>query len=357
MSKWEENVRKVVPYVPGEQPRQEGMIKLNTNENPYPPSARAAKVLQAFEEDTLRLYPDPTAAELVNAIADTYQVNPEQVFVGVGSDDVLAMAFMTFFNSGKPILFPDITYSFYDVWAEEFRIPYERIALDEEFQIVPEQYFAENHPNGGIVFPNPNAPTGVELPLDAIESILQHNPDVAVIVDEAYVDFGAVSALPLLEKYENLLVVQTTSKSRSLAGMRIGYAIGNEKMIRYLNDVKYSFNSYTMNQITIAVGAAVFRDREYFQETVAKVVETREWAKEEFTRLGFSFGDSKANFIFVTHKAIPAKEIFQALREQHIYVRYFDKPRIDNYLRITVGTREQMQVLFDFLESYLNQER
>ncbi len=326
MSNWEKNVRKVVPYVPGEQPHEADMIKLNTNENPYPPSPKAAEAIKRVaEEDTLRLYPDPTAAELVQAIADVYHVSTKQVFVGVGSDDVLAMAFMTYFNSDKPILFPDITYSFYDVifvgvgsddvlamafmtyfnsdkpilfpditysfydvWAEEFRIPYEQIPLDENFCIVPEQYFAENHPNGGIVFPNPNAPTGVELSLSAIESILQHNPDVVVIVDEAYVDFGAATAQPLLEKYENLLVVQTTSKSRSLAGMRIGYAIGNEKMISYLNDVKYSFNSYTMNQTTIAAGAAAIRDVEYFRKTVKKVMETREWSKEELKKLGFS---------------------------------------------------------------------
>ena len=332
MSNWEKNVRKVVPYVPGEQPHEADMIKLNTNENPYPPSPKAAEAIRRVaEEDTLRLYPDPTAAELVQAIADVYHVSTKQVFVGVGSDDVLAMAFMTYFNSDKPILFPDITYSFYDVWAEEFRIPYEQIPLDENFCIVPEQYFAENHPNGGIVFPNPNAPTGVELSLSAIESILQHNPDVVVIVDEAYVDFGAATAQPLLEKYENLLVVQTTSKSRSLAGMRIGYAIGNEKMISYLNDVKY------------------------FRKTVKKVMETREWSKEELKKLGFSFEDSKSNFIFATHKSVPAGKIFQALRERHIYVRYFEKPRIDNYLRITIGTREEMQTLFDFLKDYLTE--
>ena len=356
MSNWEKNVRKVVPYVPGEQPHEADMIKLNTNENPYPPSPKAAEAIRRVaEEDTLRLYPDPTAAELVQAIADVYHVSTKQVFVGVGSDDVLAMAFMTYFNSDKPILFPDITYSFYDVWAEEFRIPYEQIPLDENFCIVPEQYFAENHPNGGIVFPNPNAPTGVELSLSAIESILQHNPDVVVIVDEAYVDFGAATAQPLLEKYENLLVVQTTSKSRSLAGMRIGYAIGNEKMISYLNDVKYSFNSYTMNQTTIAAGAAAIRDVEYFRKTVKKVMETREWSKEELKKLGFSFEDSKSNFIFATHKSVPAGKIFQALRERHIYVRYFEKPRIDNYLRITIGTREEMQTLFDFLKDYLTE--
>ena len=354
MSNWEKNVRKVVPYVPGEQPHEADMIKLNTNENPYPPSPKAAEAIRRVaEEDTLRLYPDPTAAELVQAIADVYHVSTKQVFVGVGSDDVLAMAFMTYFNSDKPILFPDITYSFYDVWAEEFRIPYEQIPLDENFCIVPEQYFAENHPNGGIVFPNPNAPTGVELSLSAIESILQHNPDVVVIVDEAYVDFGAATAQPLLEKYENLLVVQTTSKSRSLAGMRIGYAIGNEKMISYLNDVKYSFNSYTMNQTALALGVEAIKDKAYFEEIRQRVIATREWTKQELTKLGFSFGDSMSNFIFATHERVPAKELFEALKKEHIFVRYFSKERISNYLRISIGTKEEMEELIRFLKNYL----
>ena len=354
MSNWEKNVRKVVPYVPGEQPHEADMIKLNTNENPYPPSPKAAEAIKRVaEEDTLRLYPDPTAAELVQAIADVYHVSPKQIFVGVGSDDVLAMAFMTYFNSDKPILFPDITYSFYDVWAEEFRIPYEQIPLDENFCIVPEQYFAENHPNGGIVFPNPNAPTGVELSLSAIESILQHNPDVGVIVDEAYVDFGAATAQPLLEKYENLLVVQTTSKSRSLAGMRIGYAIGNEKMISYLNDVKYSFNSYTMDRITIEAATAAVKDRPYFEETTAKVIKTREWTKKELKRLGFTFCDSKSNFIFAKPANVSATKLFEDLKADNIFVRHFSSPeRINDYLRISIGTDEQMQTLIKFLENY-----
>ena len=352
MENWESYVRKVVPYVPGEQPQAERMIKLNTNENPYPPAPGVQRALAGFNPDTLRLYPEPTCKVLVDAIASYYGLGSDQVFVGVGSDDVLAMIFLTFFNSGKPVFFPDITYSFYDVWADMLRIPYETKALDDAFEIRVEDYYGEN---GGVIFPNPNAPTGVELSLSAIESILQNNPDVVVIVDEAYVDFGAATAQPLLEKYENLLVVQTTSKSRSLAGMRIGYAIGNEKMISYLNDVKYSFNSYTMNQTTIAAGAAAIRDVEYFRKTVKKVMETREWSKEELKKLGFSFEDSKSNFIFATHKSVPAGKIFQALRERHIYVRYFEKPRIDNYLRITIGTREEMQTLFDFLKDYLTE--
>lgn len=353
MMSWEENVRKVIPYVPGEQPDEKDMIKLNTNENPYPPAPGVGRVQRELPADEMRLYPDPTAACLVNALAGYYHVGKNQVFVGVGSDDVLAMAFLTFFNSGKPILFPDITYSFYDVWADLFRIPYRQIPLDKDFRIVPEDYFGEREPNGGIIFPNPNAPTGVELESGAVEEILRHNPDVVVIVDEAYVDFGAQSALGLLDKYENLLVVQTFSKSRSMAGMRIGYAIGGEKLIAYLNDVKYSFNSYTMDRTALAMGVEAVRDESYFRDTLGKIVETREWAKGQLKELGFTFGDSRANFIFAAHRTVPAREIYQALREAHIYVRYFDRPRIDNYLRITVGTRAQMERLFEFLGGFL----
>ena len=351
MSNWRNNVRKVIPYVPGEQPNQPGMIKLNTNENPYPPAPGVQKVLEEFSADSLRLYPDPAVTDLVKALAKRYQVAEDQVFVGVGSDDVLAMAFMTFFNSDKPILFPDISYSFYSVWAEEFRIPYKRPALDENFRLVKEDYYQEN---GGIIFPNPNAPTAIYESLETIEDILQHNPDVVVIIDEAYIDFGGKSALPLIEKYDNLLVVQTFSKSRSMAGMRIGFALGNPELIKYLNDVKYSFNSYTMNRTSICCGVEAVKDEAYFQETTAKIIATREWAKEELTKLGFIFTDSMANFIFATHKTVPAKEIFEALREAHIYVRYFQSPRIDNYLRITIGTEGEMEKLFEFLRKILN---
>lgn len=351
MKKWEENIRKVVPYTPGEQPDEPDMIKLNTNENPYPPSPRVSSRLNKMNMDDMRLYPDPTAGELVHAVAERYGLQDEQVFVGVGSDDVLAMAFMTFFNSEKPILFPDITYSFYDVWAELLRIPYERPALDEAFHIVKEDYYREN---GGIVFPNPNAPTGVDMPLSDIEDILLHNPDVIVIVDEAYVDFGADSALPLIDKYENLLVVQTFSKSRSMAGMRIGYVMGNPVLIKYLNDVKYSFNSYTMNRPSIALGVESVKDEAYFQETLGKIISTREWTKEQLRELGFTFQDSKANFIFASHSEVQAAELFQALREAHIYVRYFNKTRIDNHLRITIGTQQEMETFISFLRKYLN---
>ncbi len=351
MKNWEANVRRVTPYTPGEQPDQPDMIKLNTNENPYPPAPGVREALKELDIDAMRLYPDPAADELVAAIAECYGLEKEQVFVGVGSDDVLAMSFLTFFNSGRPVLFPDITYSFYDVWAELFHIPYERPALDENFHIRKEDYFREN---GGIIFPNPNAPTGVELPLEEIEEIVARNQDVVVIVDEAYVDFGARSALPLLKKYENLLVVQTFSKSRSLAGMRIGFACGNRKLIRYLNDVKYSFNSYTMDRTALAAGTAAVKDQAYFQETCRKIIETREWTKKELKALGFSFEDSKANFIFASHNECPAQELFQALRERHIYVRYFPKGRTADFLRITIGTQREMEILTDFLRKYLD---
>lgn len=350
MKKWEENIRKVVPYTPGEQPLDQDMIKLNTNENPYPPAPGVQKALVGILPEELRLYPDPTAGELVVAIADAYHLKKEQVFVGVGSDDVLAMSFLTFFHSGKPILFPDITYSFYKVWAELFGIPYETPALDERFHIKKEDYYREN---GGVIFPNPNAPTGVEMSQTDLEDILRHNQDVIVIVDEAYVDFGGQSALPLIEKYENLLVVQTFSKSRSMAGMRIGFACGNEKLIRYLNDVKYSFNSYTMDRTALAAGVASVKDQAYFEETCRKIIETREWTKKEMKALGFSFEDSMANFLFASHRECSAGELFQALREQHIYVRYFPGGRTDNHLRITIGTREQMEKFLAFLKQYL----
>ena len=350
MSTWEENVRKVIPYTPGEQPNQPDMIKLNTNENPYPPAPGVEKALKEMDMDAMRLYPDPAAYDLVHAIAQMYSLKDEQVFVGVGSDDVLAMSFLTFFNSEKPVLFPDITYSFYDVWADLFKIPYERPALDENFHIKKEDYFKEN---GGVIFPNPNAPTGVEMQLDDVEEIIRHNQDVIVIVDEAYVDFGGKSALPLIEKYDNLLVVQTFSKSRSLAGMRIGFACGNEKLIKYLNDVKYSFNSYTMDRTALAAGVAAVKDQAYFQETCNKIIETREWTKKELKALGFSFQDSMSNFIFAAHETCPAEKIFEALREKHIYVRYFPKGRTNNFLRITIGTQEEMQTFINVLKDYL----
>lgn len=348
--KWEDNVRKVVPYVAGEQPDKPDMIKLNTNESPYPPAPGVARLAAEMDCDSLRLYPDTKATLLTEELATYYQVSPKQVFVGVGSDDVLSMAFLTFFNSGRPVLFPDVTYSFYDVWANLYRIPYKTCVLDDDWHINPEDY---RQPNGGVIFPNPNAPTGVLESLETVEKIVAANRDVVVIVDEAYVDFGGISALPLLKKYDNLLVVQTFSKSRAMAGLRIGFCIGNEKLISYLNDVKFSFNSYTMNRPAQIMGVEAVRDQAYFRETTAKIVNTRERVKGELKELGFTFPDSRANFIFAAHSRIPARQLFQALREAEIYVRHWDKPRISNYLRITVGTDEQMDKLLAFLRNYV----
>lgn len=348
-----DKIRIVEPYVPGEQP-QNKVIKLNTNENPYPPAPGVEKVLRDLDTDRFRLYPDPSAEVLTKELAGYYGVGQDQVFVGVGSDDVLSMCFLTFFNSKKPILFPDITYSFYKVWAELYRIPYECQKLDADFKIKKEDYYKEN---GGVIFPNPNAPTAVYESLDFVEDILVHNQDVIVIVDEAYIDFAGKSALELINKYENLIVVQTFSKSRSMAGMRIGYAISNPTLIKYLNDVKYSFNSYTMNQTALACGVEAVKDKAYFENTVEKIVQTREWAKEELRKLGFQFTDSKANFIFATHPEYDAKELFEALKKENIYVRYWNSERINQYLRITVGTREEMEALLTFFKKLINDKQ
>ena len=349
MKAFEKNIRKVEPYVPGEQPQRK-VIKLNTNENPYAPAPGVTKALEEMNTDRLRLYPDPTAAPLVNTLADFYHVNPDQVFVGVGSDDVLSMCFLTFFNSEKPIFFPDITYSFYKVWADLYRIPYECQKLDENFKIVKEDYYKEN---GGVIFPNPNAPTGLYEDLVDVEDIIAHNQDVIVIVDEAYVDFAGRSAMELIDKYENLIIVQTFSKARSMAGMRIGYAISNLQLYRRFME-KYSFNSYTMNQTSLVCGVEAVKDKAYFEECVNKIIETREWAKEELKNLGFHCLDSKSNFIFAMHPDYDAKELFEALKENDIYVRFWGSERIEQYMRITVGTREEMEAMFAFLKKYMN---
>ena len=349
---WMDNIRQCEPYTPGEQPKDADMVKLNTNENPYPPSPKVRETLQKIKADELRLYPDPTIDALISELSRTYGVDKDQIFAGVGSDDVLAMLFMTCFNSEKPILFPDITYSFYDVWAELLRIPYEKMPLDENFAIRPEDYHREN---GGIVFPNPNAPTGKAMSLCAIEDIVKSNPDSVVIVDEAYVDFGADSALSLIDRYENVVVVQTFSKSRSLAGLRIGYCFGSKKLIRCLNDVKYSFNSYTLNRSSIELGCASLSDEAYFKECCGKVMATRQRTEERFRELGFVFNESAANFVFVHHPSKSAKVIFDELRARHIYVRWFNKPRIDDYLRITIGTDEDMDKLFAALSEIIGE--
>ena len=296
---FKDNIRKVTPYVAGEQPKVEGkIIKLNTNENPYPPAPGVRKLMDEMRLSNLRLYPNTFAEPLRTELAARYGLKNENIFVGVGSDDVLAMAFLTFFAGEKPVLFPDITYSFYDVWAELFKIPYKTIPLNNEFRINLKDYTV---PNGGIVIANPNAPTGVYEPLSFIEEMLKNNPDSLVIVDEAYVDFGGESAVALLPKYENLLVVQTFSKSRSMAGLRIGFAMGSIEAIKAMDAVKNSYNSYTMNYPSQVLGVEAVRDEAYFKETCEKIVATRERSKKELAALGFSFPDSKTNFIFATH--------------------------------------------------------
>lgn len=350
INKWEENVRRVVPYIPGEQPKEKDIIKLNTNENPYPPAPAVREILNNYNVSDMRLYPNPDSEILVNAIAERYGLKPSQVFVGVGSDDVISMAFMTFFNSDKPVLFPDVTYSFYDVWADVYRIPYKTCPLREDFTINPEDYRQEN---GGIIFPNPNAPTGVLESIEMIEDIVKSNPDSVVMIDEAYIDFGGKSCLPFIEKYENLLVIQTFSKSRSMAGMRIGFAMGSEKLIKYMNDVKFSVNSYTMNSITQICGAEAVRDEKYFNDTVGKIITTREYSKKKLAEMGFEFTDSMSNFIFASHKQKNAGYIFEELKKRKIFVRYWNKPRINNYMRITVGTDDEMNALFKALEEII----
>jgi len=350
---WESNVRRVVPYVPGEQPNKPNMIKLNTNECPYPPAKGVQEAMKDLHFADFRLYPDPEAKSLVHVLAEYYGLSDEQVFVGVGSDDVLAIAFQTFFNSEKPILFPQITYSFYDVWADLYKIPYEALPLAADFHIDPKDYMREN---GGIIFPNPNAPTGLLESLDTVEEIVKGNPDVVVIVDEAYIDFGGKSALALIDKYENLLVVQTFSKSRAMAGMRIGFAMGNPKLIQYLNDVKFSTNSYTMNRPSLILGVESVKDDAYFKETTAKIIATRERVKSELAALGFEFPDSMSNFVFAKHPKMSGSELYEALRKKNIFVRHFNNPLIAEYNRITIGTDEEMDAFLACVKEYMKEK-
>ncbi len=349
MSTWQKNIRVVEPYVPGEQPKLQNIIKLNTNENPYPPAPAVVETARNIDMNRLKLYPDPTASRLVEALAKFHGVKPTQIFPGVGSDDVLSIAFLTFFNSDKPVLFPDITYSFYKVWAAVYRIPYDTPALDENFNIVAEDYYREN---GGVVIANPNAPTAIYRNLDFIRDILDHNQDSIVIVDEAYIDFGGVSALTLLDEYENLVIVRTYSKSKSMAGIRIGYAIASETLIKAMNDVKYSINSYTMNMPSIELGAVAIENNDYYDEVAQKVIATRERTVKRLAELRFECLDSKANFVFARHKSIAGKTLFEELKREGVFVRHFDDERINDFLRITIGTDEQMERLFELLEKY-----
>ena len=344
-------VKDLVPYVPGEQPKLARLVKLNTNENPYGPSPKVLAAMQAELGDALRLYPDPNAERLKQTIADYYGVRPGQVFVGNGSDEVLAHAFHALFqHDGRPLLFPDVTYSFYPVYCGLYGIPFEALALDEQFQIRVEDYA---RPNAGIIFPNPNAPTGCLLPLDAIERLLLANPDSVVLVDEAYVDFGGETAIGLVERYPNLLVAQTLSKSRSLAGLRVGLAVGHEDLIEALERVKNSFNSYPLDRVAQAGAIAAFEDREYFQRTCQAVIDSREKLVGELSGMGFEVLPSAANFIFARHPQHDAAELAAGLREQGVIVRHFKQARIAQFLRISIGTEEQNQALLDALRTRL----
>ncbi|ATH83555.1 histidinol-phosphate transaminase [Ectopseudomonas mendocina] len=348
MSKfWSPFVKDLVPYVPGEQPKLSKLVKLNTNENPYGPSPKAIAAMQAELNDDLRLYPDPNGDRLKQAVADYYGVSTAQVFVGNGSDEVLAHAFHGLFQHDKPLLFPDVTYSFYPVYCGLYGIEFEALALDENFQIRVEDYA---RPNAGIIFPNPNAPTGCLLPLETVERLLQGSPDSVVLVDEAYIDFGGDTAISLVDKYPNLLVTQTLSKSRSLAGLRVGIAVGHPDLIEALERIKNSFNSYPLDRMAIAGAAAAFADREYFEQTCRQVIASREAVVAGLQGLGFEVLPSAANFVFARHPDKDAATLAAGLREQGVIVRHFKQPRIAQFLRITIGTPEQNQALLDALQ-------
>ena len=347
---WTKNLRNIEPYVPGEQSKDKDIVKINANENPYPPSPKAAEVLKSFDTNKLRFYPSANSTKLKEAIAKYYKVDVSNVFVGNGSDDVLAVAFQSFFNSEKPIVYPDLTYSFYPVWCSLFGIKYKNYPVGDDFRINPEDY---KEKNGGVVIPNPNAPTSLGEGLDFVEKILDYNQDSVVIIDEAYVDFGGTSSIPLIDKYENLLVTGTFSKSRSLAGLRIGFAIGSKALIDVMEAVKNSYNSYTVDSLSIEMGAASIEDDEYFKSTCKKVIKTRERVTLELEKLGFDVLDSQTNFIFVTHNKHNMKSLFEFLKTQKVFIRYFSLPRIENYVRITIGTNEEMDIFLEKTKEFI----
>lgn len=347
---WSDVVHTLTPYVPGEQPKIADLTKLNTNENPYGPSPLALAAIQAEVSDSLKLYPDPNAERLKQAIADYHGVSAPQVFVGNGSDEVLAHVFLALLKHDRPILFPDITYSFYPVYCGLYGIAHDTIALSDAFEIRTEDY---RRSNGGIIFPNPNAPTGRLLPLQSIEALLNEHPDSVVVVDEAYIDFGGDSAIPLVARYPNLLVVQTLSKSRSLAGLRVGFAIGHPDLIQALTRVKDSFNSYPLDRMAIAGATAAMADREHFERTRQAVIRSRDELSAAMTQQGFEVIPSAANFIFARHPRHDAAALQKQLRERRIIVRHFALPRIDQHLRITVGTDAQCGLLVEALKEIL----
>jgi histidinol-phosphate aminotransferase len=347
---WSDLVQRIDPYVPGEQPKVEGLVKLNTNESPYPPSPNVIKQITKEAIDNLRLYPDPSSSVLKSAIANNLNVGIENVFVGNGSDEVLAFTFQAFFKHNKPLLFPDITYGFYPVYCGLYDIDFIQVPLAEDFSINLNDY---RQANGGIIFPNPNAPTGIGMELDAIEAILQSNKDSLVVVDEAYVDFGSDSAVTLVDRYPNLLVVQTLSKSRSLAGIRVGFAVGSAELVEGLERIKNSFNPYSIDRIAGLAATQAIEDTDYFDRCCQKTIATREQVAQQLESLGFEILPSKANFLMVKPKGIAAADLFAQLRERKILVRYFSKPRIDAFLRVSIGTDEEMTIFIDAVKEIL----
>lgn len=342
---WSSMVKRTEPYIPGEQLNDPDILKLNTNENAYPPSSTVKKAIVA-ETEKLHLYPSPTVDSLRSTVAKSYNLRADQVFVGNGSDEVLAFSFMAFFEPGKAIRFPAITYSFYPVYCKLFHIPYEEMDLNRDYTLRPEDYFQSP---GGVIFPNPNAPTGIELPLQHIADIAENNPDQVVIIDEAYVDFGCESAISLIDQYPNLLVVQTTSKSRALAGLRVGFAFGHPDLIEALIRMKDSFNSYTIDRLAMVGAEAAWKDMDYFKQTTSAIIQTRQNCCERLKQMGFHVLPSKANFLFVSHYRYRAEDLYQALKQNKVLVRHFNQAPIQNYLRITIGTDDTMDTFFQIL--------
>ncbi|HEX9025576.1 MAG TPA: histidinol-phosphate transaminase [Clostridium sp.] len=351
MSKyWNQKVKEIEPYVPGEQPKDKKYIKLNTNENPYPPSKKVIEVMKNAINDDLKLYPDPTCSDLIGEIAEYYNLDEDEVFVGNGSDEILAFSFMAFFSTDKKILFPDISYTFYKVYAELFNLDYELVKLDEDFNIPLEELKKQN---GGVIIPNPNAPTGKYIDVEDLRKLVEVNKDSVVIIDEAYVDFGGESMVKFVKDYDNLLVVQTLSKSRSLAGLRVGFALGNKDLIEGLNRIKNSINSYTIDRVALVGSKEAIKDNDYFEEITKKIINTRDKTSEELEKLGFRVLESKSNFVFVSHNKVPGKILYEKLKDHGVLVRYFNSDRIDNFLRITIGTPEEMDILIEKLKLIL----
>ncbi len=350
---WSRRIRDVEPYVPGEQPRDRRYVKLNTNENPYPPSPKVLEAIAEVSAESLRLYPDPDCTELRGALAKAKGLSPEQVFVGNGSDEVLAFCFLAFMDEDTPAVFPDITYSFYPVYGALFGSNMRIVPVNGDFTIPMEELMRDD---GTVILTNPNAPTGIAVGLEEIRTLCQTNENHLVIVDEAYVDFGGDSAVSLIQEYENLLVVQTFSKSRSLAGLRIGMAYGSESLMAALNAVKNSVNSYTLDRVALAAAQAAVEDQAYTDDTCSRIAKTRENTTGKLLQLGFRVLPSKTNFVFASHDAVPAETLFRKLREKGVLVRYFNKPRIDNFLRITIGTEEEMDILTETLTMILEEE-